>query len=130
MSQEKPKVLVLDPQFPEIACNILKKHCEVTICQRATRDELLEKVKGMHGLLWSPPQLLDKEILEATGDQLKVISAKSAGFDHIDLEEVQRRGISMFNASGVSNCTTAELAVGLAIAAGRNFHHGRLKIER
>ena len=58
-----------------------------------SRDDLLREVKGCHGLITYPRCRIDKEVLDAAGDQLKVISTTSAGFNHIDIHECARRGI-------------------------------------
>ncbi len=44
------------------------------------RSELLNRVKGKHGLLILPEDKMDAEIVEAAGDQLKVISTHSVGY--------------------------------------------------
>lgn len=73
----------------------LKEHCDVRINQNETlsRDELLSEVKGCHGLITNPRCRIDKEVLDAAGNELKVISTTSAGFNHIDIDECTKRGI-------------------------------------
>ena len=51
--------------------------------------------------------------------QLKYLQMPNAGYD--DALEYLREGLILANAAGVHNDSTAELAVGLAIAARRGF---------
>ena len=38
---------------------------------------------------------VDREALDACGDGLRVVSTMSVGVDHIDMDECQRRGVSV-----------------------------------
>lgn len=50
--------------------------------------------------------------------------------DHIDVAELKRRNIALGHTPEVMKDAVAEIAVGLAIAANRRFHEGRLQIEK
>lgn len=105
----------------------------MTICEGhpvATRQEILTKIKGMHGVLWAGHERLDAEALDAAGPQLKSISTMSAGIDYVDLAEVRRRGIPIGYTPSVLNDAVADVAIGLMVAACRRFHEGLLKIEQ
>ncbi|XP_039950032.1 glyoxylate reductase/hydroxypyruvate reductase-like [Bactrocera tryoni] len=128
---EKLKVLVTHPATPQAAIDLLSRDYEVIICQSvpSTRSEILEKCKGVHAVLWASNLKLDKEIIDAIGPQLKVISTKSAGIDFVDVEEFKRRKIPLGHVPYVQNDAVANMAVGLLLAAARRFHEGRLKID-
>lgn len=64
------------------------------------------------------------------GPQLKAVAAMASGLNRIDLEELKKRGIQVSNTAGPSGNAVANMAVGLALAASRRFHEGRLEIER
>ncbi|XP_021922275.1 glyoxylate reductase/hydroxypyruvate reductase-like isoform X2 [Zootermopsis nevadensis] len=53
----------------------------------------------------------------------------SAGYDHIDVEELKARGIKFGNTPYVLSAAVAEVAVLLCLATARRLHEGRLKIE-
>jgi glyoxylate/hydroxypyruvate reductase len=125
----RPKVLVTSNDVPEAGVKILREKCDVTICETSDRDELLAKSKGMDGIFWASHNKLDAEALEAAGPQLKSLSTMSVGIDYVDLEEVKRRKIPLGYTPTVLNDAVADIAVGLAIAASRHFHQGRMKIE-
>lgn len=54
----------------------------------------------------------------------------SAGVNHIDVDELKKRGIKFGHTPGVLDNTVAETAVLLALAASRRLNEGRRKIER
>uniref|UniRef100_A0A3B4ET14 Glyoxylate reductase/hydroxypyruvate reductase n=1 Tax=Pundamilia nyererei TaxID=303518 RepID=A0A3B4ET14_9CICH len=56
------------------------------------RKELLQKVKGVDGLLCTLTEKIDAELLDAAGPNLKVLSTMSVGFDHLSLDELKKRG--------------------------------------
>lgn len=91
---------------------------------------MLTKSKGVDGILWVTDVHVDAEALDAAGPQLKAISAKSAGVDHIDVNEVTRRGIRLGHTPSVVSNATADFAIGLMIAASRRFLEGYKKIEQ
>lgn len=93
------------------------------------RDELLEKLKGVDGVLWGGHAALNAEALDAAGPQLKSISTMSAGIDFVDVAEVKRRKIPLGHTPTVLDTAVADLAVGLLIAAGRRFTEARRKID-
>lgn len=126
----RPNVLVTSREVSEVALNLLREKCEVFVCETFDRAETLAKAKGMDGILWGTHTALNAEVLDAAGPSLKTISAISVGIDYIDVMEVKRRKISLGNTPNVLNDAVADVALGLAIAASRRFHEGRLKIER
>ena len=129
----RPKVLVTHYDTPKVALELLKKYCDVTICETFELEELLKKCKGVDGLYWSTwgaHNRLTAEVLDAVGPQIKSISVCSAGFDFVDLEEIKKRKIPLGYAAKVLNNSVADIAVGLAIAASRRFYEGRQNIEQ
>ncbi|XP_075064391.1 glyoxylate reductase/hydroxypyruvate reductase-like isoform X1 [Mixophyes fleayi] len=56
------------------------------------RSELLKKVVGIEGLYCLLTEKIDKEVLDAAGPSLKVVSTMSVGYDHLSLEEMKKRG--------------------------------------
>ena len=80
---------------------------------------LLQSVQGMDGLITLLSDKVDKQLIEAAGAGLKVISQYAVGVDNIDLEEATRRGIPVGHTPGVLTETTADFAWALLMAAAR-----------
>ena len=126
----RPKVLVTHYDVPLVGIDVLREKCDVTVCKFPyTKEEVLQKIQGMDGVLWGSLGALNSEILDAAGPQLKSISTISAGFDFVDIEELKRRKIPLGCTRTTHKNAVAGAAVGLAIAASRRFYEGRLKIE-
>ncbi|XP_062925123.1 glyoxylate reductase/hydroxypyruvate reductase-like isoform X1 [Mobula hypostoma] len=85
------------------------------------RSELLKQVAGVHGLYCLLTDKIDKELLDAAGPNLKVISTMSVGFDHLSLEEVKKRGIRVGYTPDVLTNATAELTIALLLATSRRL---------
>ncbi|XP_024139992.1 glyoxylate reductase/hydroxypyruvate reductase [Oryzias melastigma] len=88
------------------------------------RSELLKGVEGAHGLLCLLSDKIDKEVLDAAGPNLKVISTMSVGFDHLVHSEIKKRGIRVGYTPDVLTDATAELTVALLLATSRRLPEG------
>lgn len=86
-----------------------------------TRQEMLEGVVGVEGILCHPPDKVDKEVLDIAGKSLKSVSTMSVGLEHIDLKECKARGISVGYTPGVLTDATAETTVSLLLATSRRL---------
>jgi len=85
------------------------------------RDVLLEKVRGVDGLLSLLTDRVDDELLGAAGPQLRVVSNFAVGYDNIDVPACTRRGVAVGNTPGVLTETTADLAFALLMACARRL---------
>lgn len=85
------------------------------------REVVLEKVKGVDGILCMLTDSIDEEIMDAAGPQLKIISNYAVGYDNIDVKAATKRKIMVCNTPGVLTQTTADLAFSLIMAAGRRL---------
>ncbi|KAL4640254.1 glyoxylate reductase/hydroxypyruvate reductase-like [Arapaima gigas] len=87
------------------------------------RSELLQKVKGVDGLLCMLTEKVDAELLDAAGSpNLKVLSTMSVGFDHLCLDELKKsRGIRVGYTPDVLTDAVAELTIALLLATSRRL---------
>lgn len=72
---------------------------------------------------------VSREILEQF-PQLKLITTRSTGFDHIDLEAAQSRTIPVSNVPFYGENTVAEHTIALLLALARNLRPSFEKIEK
>jgi glyoxylate reductase len=86
-----------------------------------TRPELLELVGGAEAIVADPTVPVDDELLDAAGDQLKVIANFAVGYDNVDLPACRARGLIVTNTPEVLTEATAELALALTLAASRHL---------
>ncbi|MDO9301637.1 MAG: D-glycerate dehydrogenase, partial [Anaerolineales bacterium] len=73
-----------------------------------SRTELIERSRGVDGLLCLLTEKIDGEVMDAMGTQLKVISSMSVGVDRIDVAAATARGIPVGNTPGVLTDATAD----------------------
>lgn len=94
------------------------------------REDIVSKLKELRvdGILWVNCERLNAEILDSAGPQLKAIVTGTAGYDYVDLCEIEKRGIRFGYTPNVPNDAVADLAIGLMIAAGRRFTEGLQRI--
>jgi glyoxylate reductase len=88
------------------------------------RDELLEAARGAAGILSTLTETIDTEVMDAAGDGLKVVANMAAGYDNVDVETADERGIVVTNTPGVLDETTADTAFMLLLAAARRLGEG------
>lgn len=83
----------------------------------------------MDGVLWATRHNLTSNILDAAGPRLKVISTIYSTYDNLNVTDIINRGIAVGHVPSVPAEATADLAIGLMIAASRRFYEGRLAIK-
>ncbi|WP_369018219.1 glyoxylate reductase [Thermatribacter velox] len=121
--QAKPQVFITR-RIPEEGIKMIIEYCETEISDFdgvLPREMLLKKVKNKEGILCLLTDTIDKEVMDAAGPRLKVISNYAVGFNNIDVEEATRRGIMVTNTPGVLTETTADLAWTLMMSIARRI---------
>jgi len=119
----KPKVFVTRP-IPEKGLEIVRDFCDVDLWPAElppTRDELIQHVRGVDGLLCLLTDRIDGEVMDEAGSQLKVISNHAVGFDNIDVNAATARKIPVGNTPDVLTDATADFAFALMMAVARRI---------
>jgi glyoxylate reductase len=88
-----------------------------------TADALKAAVKGRDGLLCMITDRIDAELMDGAGN-LRMIANMGVGYDNIDLKAASARGITVSNTPGVLTDATADLTLGLILAAARRVVEG------
>jgi glyoxylate reductase len=110
--------------IPDPGLVLVKEHFDPDIWVQnlpPSRDELMERARGVDGLLCLLTENIDSELMDAIGPQLKVISSMSVGVDHIDIATATARGIPVGNTPGVLTDATADQAFALMLSAARRI---------
>ncbi|XP_050514282.1 glyoxylate reductase/hydroxypyruvate reductase-like isoform X2 [Diabrotica virgifera virgifera] len=128
--KQRPKVLITNTGVCEEAIDLLRKYCDVVVNETPTRDAILSKVKGVDAIFVKKPVIIDKEVLDAAGSQLKVVSLVSRGIDSCDTDELKRRNIKLTHLHDENATAVANSAIMLLLAASRRYHECRLAIEQ
>ena len=116
------KVVVTFP-IPDVAKQLISQHA-VLQCWESEESiptsTFIDWATDADAILTTLTCSIDSELL-AHAQQLKVISTVSVGVDHIDLAAATAAGIPVGHTPGVLVDSTADLAVGLMIAATRRI---------
>lgn len=120
----KPRVFVTRI-IRDAGLNLVKEFCDAEIWQDdlpPSREVLLEKVRGIDGLLCLLTDRIDGEVLDAAGPQLKVVSNHAVGFDNIVVPDATARRIPVGNTPGILTDATADFAFALLMSAARRVN--------
>ncbi len=118
------KVLVTR-EIPEAGLRLLEGFDVTVLNERPPeRGELLEAIRGMDGVISTATEKIDGEVLDAAGDDLKVVANMAVGYDNIDVRAARERGVVVTNTPGVLDETTADVAFMLMLAAARRLGEG------
>ena len=95
----------------------------------ATRAELLKMVAGAEILVTLLTELVDVELLDAAGPQLKAVCNVAVGFNNIDVAACTARKVRVTNTPGVLTEATADIAMALILMTTRRLAEGERVIR-
>lgn len=122
----KPRVFI-SRKIPPNGITTASQRCDVEVWPGdgpPSRSQLLQKIAGCDGVLSLLSDRMDAEAMDAAGPNLKVISNFAVGFNNVDVDEANRRGIHVGNTPDVLTDATADVAVALLLAATRRLKEG------
>ncbi len=122
----KPKVFVTR-RIPEKGFELVNEFCAVDLWNSdmpPSRDDVLQRSRGVDGILSLLTDRIDSEVMDAAGSGLKVISNFAVGFDNIDISAATTRKIPVGNTPDVLTDATADFAFALMMSAGRRILEG------
>ena len=109
--------MVIARYLPEAGRALLAERYELD--EGGADADLARRVAGAGALVADPTVGVDAEVLDAAGDSLKVVANFAVGYDNIDVAGCHERGVVVTNTPDVLTNATAELALGLMLAAAR-----------
>lgn len=121
------EVLVLSRKFREQA-DFAREFLEARGCTLAersfdypvTEETLVEIIKDVDGLITGLEQITPRVF--AAANRLKAVSAGGVGYDHINVEEANKRGIAVCICAGCNNYSVSELVFGMMVGLARNIY--------
>lgn len=102
------------PEIPGVCVKVLGAN-------KPSRDDLLRFVPGLSGLVTMYTDPVDDELLDAAGDQLKVVCNFAVGYDNINISACKSRGIVVCNTPDAVTEGTANIAWLLVLASARRL---------
>lgn len=123
---QKPKVLITR-MIPDAGLERIREHCDTDIWLNARPipyETLLRRVQGIDGLVCLLSDQIDAQVMDTAGPSLKVISQYAVGFDNIDIEAAEERGIPVGHTPGVLTESTADMTFALMMVIARRVLEG------
>lgn len=126
MSAPKLKV-VLTRRLPDAVETRMRElfDAELNLTDRPMdRAALAAAMQRADVLVPTITDVIDAELIDGAGEQLKMIANFGAGVDHIDIDAAVARGIIVTNTPGVLTEDTADMAMSLILAVSRRIVEG------
>ena len=89
-----------------------------------SQGQMIEAVQSADVFVPTVTDAITREIIDAAGEQLKLIASFGTGVDHVDLAAAKERNILVTNTPGVLTEDTADMAMALLLAAPRRLTEG------
>tara|TARA_R110002020_G_scaffold244450_3_gene458134 strand:+ start:10640 stop:11662 length:1023 start_codon:yes stop_codon:yes gene_type:complete len=127
---DRPRIVATNLVFPETR-SYLEAHSVFVAPEDETPLDLNGVIEAAHnadGLMAFMTDRIDAEFLAAC-PQLKVIGAALKGYDNIDVDAATRAGVLVTVVTDLLTAPTAELAIGLMLALGRNMLEADIAIR-
>ena len=87
------------------------------------KDELIKRVKDVDALICHVTDKIDKEVIDSM-KKCKVIANYAVGYNNIDVEYANSKGIVVTNTPNVLTDSTSDIAVSLVLACARRLREG------
>ncbi len=93
------------------------------------REAFLDAIAGCDAVIGMITDRWDTEAFDRAGPKLRIIANYGVGYNNIDIEEANRRGIAVTNTPDVLTDATADIAWGLLLASARRFGEGERSLR-
>jgi len=111
-------VLICDEMNPG---NLQHDGYDIEYVANMPREEILRRLPEFDALITRSRTKVDRELIDAAGERLKVVGRGGVGVDNIDLDYASLRGLLILNAPESNNVSAAELAIMHLMAAARGL---------
>lgn len=114
--------------IPQPGIDLLQQHLTVEVNagdRPLTAEELQEQAAANDALVTLLTDRIDRSVLEAGRDRLKIVANVAVGYDNVDVEAASDLGILVSNTPGVLTETTADFAWALLMGIARRTAEGQ-----
>jgi D-3-phosphoglycerate dehydrogenase len=118
-TQAQPfRVLICDEMNPG---NLEHAGYDIEYVANMPRADILKRLPEFDALITRSRTKVDRELIDAAGERLKVVGRGGVGVDNIDLDYASLKGLLILNAPESNNVSAAELAIMHLMAAARGL---------
>lgn len=121
-----PRTLVTR-KLPSSVIAKLEAHSDVDLYAGSaaiTREELLQRVKGVDAIVCLLTDTIDTAVLDAAGPQLKVVANVAVGYNNVDVPACRARGVQVTNTPDVLTNACADFTWALILMITRRLGEG------
>lgn len=125
--------IVLTRPLPPSARAILEAAGEVVApdgIEPLAPDAIRRLVPGATAIVAQLYDTIDGEVLDAAGEELRIVANVAAGYNNIDVAAAKARGVAVTNTPGVLTDATADLALALILTVTRRLGEGERLLRR
>ncbi|MFT4009024.1 MAG: D-glycerate dehydrogenase [Nocardioidaceae bacterium] len=95
-----------------------------------TTGQLRELVGGADAIVSQLYDVIDGEVMDIAGDQLRIVANVAAGYNNLDVAAARERRIVITNTPGVLTDATADVTLGLILMVTRRLGEGERLLRR
>ena len=123
------KKVYIAREIDSAGIDLLKKQKELEVKintkkESLSKQSLIEEAKGSEAIVTLLTDIVDKEVMDGIGKQLKIISNYAVGYDNIDIKSAKERNIVATNTPEVMTQAVAEHAIALMLCCARRIGEG------
>ncbi|MEK9724710.1 MAG: D-glycerate dehydrogenase [Rhodospirillaceae bacterium] len=114
--------LLVTRQFPQAVLDRAAADYDSTFNpsdENWTGDALLARLEGHDAVMFASGNKFDVEVIAKVPDSIKMLATYSVGYEHIDVDAANARGLVVTNTPGVLSAATADIAFMLLLCASR-----------
>jgi D-3-phosphoglycerate dehydrogenase len=115
-----PDTILVAEKLGTPGIDMLKTAGEVDCSYGLSKEELLEKIKGVDAIVIRSATKVDRSVFEASKGRLRVVGRAGVGIDNVDLTAASEYGCLVVNAPTANTIAAAEHGIALLCALARN----------
>jgi glyoxylate reductase len=123
----KKPLVVVTRRLPDIVETRMRELFDARLNltdEKMSHEALVEAVRSADVLVPTLTDRIDASVIEAAGENLRLIANFGMGVDHIDVQAATERKIAVTNTPGVLTEDTADMTMGLILAVARRVTEG------
>lgn len=127
MNDSKPRIFVTRRLPRDVEARLTRDYVtELNETDKPfTAEEIQTGADGCHGVICTPTDRMDADLIARLPESVKILATFSVGFDHINLEAAKARGLIVTNTPEVLTDATADLTMLLLLGAARRVYEGQ-----
>ena len=126
MPENKARILATRRLPPNVEARLVRDYQASLNSDDKTLSsaELLAAAEGHDGILCCSTEKFTAEVISALPESVRILATFSVGYEHIDIQAAEKRGLKVTNTPDVLTDATADIAMLCLLAAARRGAEG------